>query len=127
MSNSSDTPFKVLENLYLPTICFPYTQSTMKNIQENILAESIYSVYTFNMITKIAKWGNSLGIRIPKEILDLFILKEDSKVTIKKVDGGILIIPDKKEETLDDLLARVTPENMHPLYLDDAPRGKEMI
>ena len=99
----------------------------LKNIEEKTLAQSIYTVYTFGMITKLAQWGNSLGIRIPKEIIEFFALKDGSKVTIKKVDEGILIIPEIKEETLDDLLARITPENMHPLYLDDKEVGKEII
>lgn len=30
-----------------------------------------------------------------------------------------------KEETLDDLLEQITPENQHPLLLDGPERGKE--
>ncbi len=102
----------------------------LKNIQtvnDSAVAQSIYPVYTYGMITKIAQWGNSLGIRIPKELIDFFMLTEGSKISIKKVNEGILIIPEKREETLDDLLARVTPENSHPLYFDETEVGREII
>ena len=65
------------------------------------------------MNTQIKKWGNSLGLRIPKVLAKELDLAEDSIVSITLEDGGLRIqrVPDRP--TLDDLLGKITPENTH--------------
>ena len=43
------------------------------------------------MLTTISKWGNSLGVRIPKTILNASGIKEMDDVTIS-VEGNRIII-----------------------------------
>lgn len=43
------------------------------------------------MLTTISKWGNSLGIRIPKSILNASGMKEMDDVTVS-VEGNNIII-----------------------------------
>jgi len=43
------------------------------------------------MDTVLKKWGNSTGVRIPKEILAKSNLKLNDEVNIVAVDGGILL------------------------------------
>ena len=43
------------------------------------------------MTVKIQKWGNSQGIRIPKNVLDELGWKENEKLNIK-VSNGTLVI-----------------------------------
>lgn len=43
--------------------------------------------------TKISKWGLSLGLRIPKELVKRYNLKDDKEVTIIPEDKGIKVIP----------------------------------
>lgn len=43
------------------------------------------------MMTTISKWGNSLGIRIPKSILNASGIKEMDNVTVS-VEGNHIII-----------------------------------
>lgn len=49
------------------------------------------------MVTKIKKWGNSQGIRVPKNILDKLLLCENDLVEIISQDGGIFIKSIKKK------------------------------
>lgn len=66
------------------------------------------------MTTKVKKWGNSLGIRIPKGQLESFNISENTEVIIEKTKNGILIRPSKnKDETLEELLSKINPENIH--------------
>jgi len=42
---------------------------------------------------KLSKWGLSLGLRIPKELVEKYRLKEEGKVAIIPEKKGIRIIP----------------------------------
>jgi antitoxin MazE len=63
------------------------------------------------MQTVVQKWGNSLGIRIPSLYVKEFNLRNGNSVEIIEEDGKIVILPPKK--TLEELLSRVTSENIH--------------
>jgi antitoxin MazE len=65
------------------------------------------------MPVKIQKWGNSLGVRIPKNIIEKVNLRENSEVEIDSSDGAIVILPAKKEYSLDSLLEQITKNNLH--------------
>jgi antitoxin MazE len=43
---------------------------------------------------KVAKWGNSLAIRIPKELAEELALKEGDSVTLTKAKGGVALAKD---------------------------------
>ncbi|MCG8500508.1 MAG: AbrB/MazE/SpoVT family DNA-binding domain-containing protein [Firmicutes bacterium] len=81
------------------------------------------------MITKLQKWGNSQGFRIPKQLLYEASFSEDQDVEIVAMDGKIIIKPLSKirhKYSLEKLL-----ENIHS---DDSvqeedwgkPLGKEV-
>lgn len=78
------------------------------------------------MTIKIQKIGNSLGIHIPKKIVSSLSLSKGAELTIEERDHGIFITP-TKEETLESLLAQVTPENTHQIIEFGDPIGKEII
>lgn len=65
------------------------------------------------MSAKIQKWGNSLGVRIPKSVIEKTDLHENSDVEIEHKNGAIIIFPTKKQISLDSLLAQITKENLH--------------
>lgn len=79
------------------------------------------------MIAKIQKWGNSLGLRIPKALAEQAAVGEGAKVDIS-VDNGRLVISAVRDpdHDLDELLARITPENLHGEVTTGAPRGREV-
>lgn len=65
------------------------------------------------MSVKIQKWGNSLGVRIPKAIIEKVNLSENSEVEIESKSGTIVIFPSKKGYSLDSLLEQITKSNLH--------------
>ncbi|MBK7963539.1 MAG: AbrB/MazE/SpoVT family DNA-binding domain-containing protein [Bdellovibrionales bacterium] len=65
------------------------------------------------MPVKIQKWGNSLGVRIPKTVIEKVNLSENSEVEIESKNGTIVIFPAKKEYSLDSLLEQITKNNLH--------------
>lgn len=66
------------------------------------------------MLTKVQKWGNSIALRIPKAFADEIQIASDSAVELTIEDGKLVIAPVEREVySLEELLARVTPENVH--------------
>ena len=78
------------------------------------------------MITKVQKWGNSLGLRIPKSLAEGAHVKEGSTVYLALEDGRLVVKPTEvKAYKLQDLLAKVTDENLHAEISTGHPVGKE--
>ena len=80
------------------------------------------------MTTKIQKWGNSLALRLPKEITEKFDLSEGSQgvLEIEKKQISIKPSPSKKKYSLRDLLVKMTPKNSHDEILWGKTEGKEV-
>lgn len=77
------------------------------------------------MACKIQKWGNSLGIRIPKSIIEKSNLAENDELIIEEQDGKIILLPAKKKLLLKELMDQVTASNLH--HEDDfKPEGNEV-
>ncbi len=75
----------------------------------------------------IAKWGNSLGLRVPRDIAARIGLKEGARVDIEAADDGrIIVTRSRRRFTLDELVSGMTPEREHPLE-DDGPKGEEIL
>ena len=65
------------------------------------------------MKATIQKWGNSLAIRIPKNITKDSRVSEGSNIDIMVENGKIILSPSPKEYSLKELLKKVTNENIH--------------
>lgn len=65
------------------------------------------------MTTKVQKWGNSLAIRIPKNIADQIDIDQGTEIELYVEDDGLIIKPKRKTLSLNDLLNKVTDENRH--------------
>lgn len=63
------------------------------------------------MQTHVQKWGNSLGIRIPKALAGQAGLAEGAPIRFEFKDGAIIIRPESY--SLEELLSRVTPDSIH--------------
>ena len=75
----------------------------------------------------LAKWGNSLGLRVPRDIAARLGLTEGARVDVEAFDDGrIIITRSRRHFSLDELLADMTPDREHPLE-DDGPRGSENL
>lgn len=88
----------------------------------------IYLVYTTGMTTQIRKWGNSLAIRIARDVADDFELEEGSFVEIVSAPSEIIVRPTHgaRKYTLDSLVRDIRKENLHKEADWGKPRGKEI-
>jgi len=73
--------------------------------------------------TRVATWGSSLAIRIPKPIAEQWGVQEGSAIEIVP-DGDILMLR-KQVYDLTSLLDQVTPDNLHHEIDTGTPQGKE--
>jgi antitoxin MazE len=79
------------------------------------------------MRTKVRKWGNSLGVRIPKAFAEEAAVREGSAVDVSVSEGRIVVTPvAARRYTLETLLAGVTTENRHAAVATGRPRGREV-
>jgi antitoxin MazE len=66
------------------------------------------------MQTRVQKWGNSLGVRIPRGLADEVGLGAGTEVSLTAKDGELVLRPSLLSRLrLADLVAGITPENIH--------------
>ena len=75
------------------------------------------------MKIKVKRWGNSVGIRIPKPFADQVGVADGSVLEMVVIKNKIVL--EKPELTLDELLEKVTPANIHPETDTGPVIGKE--
>jgi len=81
------------------------------------------------MLTKVLKWGNSQGIRLPSRFLQEanIVIGDEVEVTVQQ--GRIIVVPSERirgRHRLEDLIARM-PEDYEPFEEDwGAPVGREV-
>jgi antitoxin MazE len=79
------------------------------------------------MTAAIAKWGNSLAVRIPQAIAEQVQIQAGSAISIEIVDGKIVLTPQKRKKyTLDELLEGMNSENLHPEVSTSVAVGNEV-
>ena len=79
------------------------------------------------MEVQLKRWGNSLGLRIPKGIADAAGLKADDAVVIDTSQDGLIVKKARRKYVLADLLSQITPENRHEAVDFGGPQGKELL
>ncbi|MFP5240567.1 MAG: AbrB/MazE/SpoVT family DNA-binding domain-containing protein [Acidobacteriota bacterium] len=75
----------------------------------------------------LKRWGNSIGLRIPKGIADAAGLKADDAVSIDTSPDGLTITKARRKYDLADLLGKVTPENRHEAIEMGGQKGRELL
>jgi antitoxin MazE len=76
---------------------------------------------------QLEKWGSSLAVRIPKAVAEQAHLREGECVEIGALVGGIELRHAKQSPTLEELVAKITPQNRHKEIHWGPARGKELI
>jgi antitoxin MazE len=76
-------------------------------------------------ITQISRWGNSLGLRLPKSIAREAQVDEGDTVDVSVRNGAIVIRPSRPTYSLRQLVARITPRNRHDETDWGGPVGDE--
>jgi antitoxin MazE len=81
------------------------------------------------MVTKIQKWGNSQGLRLPKQVLEDARIAVGDDVDVTARDGMIVIAPARRirgKHSLKELVSRI-PADYEPQETDwGEPVGKEV-
>ena len=78
------------------------------------------------MVTRILKWGNSLGLRIPKSFAKELDIEPNSEVDLTVEDGQLILHPvPRPAYRLEQLLAEVTKDNLHDEIDFGEPAGRE--
>ena len=72
---------------------------------------------------RVRKWGSSLAVRIPKAIAEQWGVSEGSAIEMDA--RGEQVVMRKRNYDLDDLLDRITPDNLHPEQDTGEAQGKE--
>jgi antitoxin MazE len=76
------------------------------------------------MNTQVQKWGNSLGVRIPKDLAQKLNLHSGSQIELIAKDHHLIIT--KSHSELDTLLDRINTKNYHhESFKDDNSVGNE--
>jgi antitoxin MazE len=79
------------------------------------------------MLGTVAKWGNSLAVRIPQHLAKEIELTAGGEVEIVTIDGNLVIKPKKqKQYSLDQLISEITPDNLHSSIETGLPLGEEI-
>ncbi len=79
------------------------------------------------MVATVAKWGNSLAVRIPQHVVKEIQLTEGTEVDLVVIDGNLVIRPrPRRRYSLDELIAAITPENLHSEVESGAAVGNEV-
>ncbi len=79
------------------------------------------------MIAAVAKWGNSLALRIPTAFAREIAVREGTSVEISVTNGALLVRPvdESIAYDLDELLCQITDENRHGEIATGRPVGNE--
>lgn len=82
------------------------------------------------MPTTVQKWGNSLGVRVPKAIAEQANLAEGTQVEFETTGGVLTIRPTRRRRRskykLADLLAKMKGPNPHG-EMFGKPVGREVL
>jgi antitoxin MazE len=80
--------------------------------------------------TTVQKWGNSLAIRIPKDVADKVKIYQGSEIEMRvfEKDGTITLAPKKQQKkySLEELLSQCKANNRHD-EIDFGIEGNEII
>jgi antitoxin MazE len=79
------------------------------------------------MTATIQKWGNSLALRIPLAVAKQIHVQEGDAVMLKVGASGLTVKAIPKRLKLDDLLDKVTQENLHEATDWGADVGREVL
>lgn len=74
---------------------------------------------------RLARWGNSLGLRVPKALASEARLGEGDTVEVSVEEGAIIVRPARAAYSLEELVNKITPRNRHEETGWGGPVGRE--
>lgn len=82
------------------------------------------------MAATVQKWGNSLGIRVPKSIAEQVKLANGTEVEFETKNGVLTIRPKQPRRhryRLSELLSKMKGPTPHKAFARDAAVGRELL
>jgi len=79
------------------------------------------------MEAHIARWDDSLALRIPRPVAERLGLGEGAAVDLSVEQDRLVVRPRARQPSLEDLLDAITPENLPESGLDDVAVGREAL
>lgn len=76
--------------------------------------------------TQVSKWGNSLGLRLPKSVAREAQIGEGDTVDVSVDNGTIVVRPSRRRYSLDELVSRISARNRHDESEWGTPLGHEV-
>jgi len=76
---------------------------------------------------RITAWGNSHGVRLPRELLEAADLAPQAEVRLTAEPGRIVIESLRRKPTLVELLAKVRPSDRFEEIDYGPPQGREAL
>ena len=77
------------------------------------------------MTTRVATWGNSLAVRLPRAVAEEADVKDGDAVEVTIEKGAIVVRPAKRRYTIEELVADIQPEDRGEIDWGP-PVGKEV-
>ncbi|HEV8292906.1 MAG TPA: AbrB/MazE/SpoVT family DNA-binding domain-containing protein [Tepidisphaeraceae bacterium] len=77
------------------------------------------------MTVRVQKWGNSLGVRIPKSIARQNSIEEGTRLEVMAANGRVILRP-RKVPSLKELVAAIKPANRPPVVNWGKSVGREV-
>lgn len=78
------------------------------------------------MRASVARWGNSLALRLPKSLAEDAHLSEGASVILTSEHGRLIVENARPRYVLADLLAKMKPEHRREEVDWGAPLGEEV-
>ncbi len=76
------------------------------------------------MVARVEKCPDGFAVIVPTSLANQAGLHAGFPIVLEFA-GGYLVVRPKSSPTLDELLARITPENLHGEWADGPPVGSE--
>lgn len=78
-------------------------------------------------VVQVAKWGNSLAVRIPKNLAEEARMQEGDLIIIEASAEGLALRHSERVPTLAELVAQIKPENRYGEVGIGKEQGKEQL
>lgn len=81
------------------------------------------------MKAALKQWGNDLAVCIPQEVLEQGNFQKDDvfEITVRSDEIILKRIISGRQNKLDSMLERITPDNIHDRMDFGVPAGKELL
>jgi antitoxin MazE len=79
------------------------------------------------MQVQVARWGNSLGLRIPKDVAARAGLHAGARIDVEAEGDRIIVTPARRRYVLAELLQGMTPEAMRDAFDWGPEEGREIV